>query len=61
MIPIEWNSRKEAINTQLTNGHVKDMMQEKEMILDGWNSKKEAINNQNYIGAIEQKEIIPGG
>ena len=31
------------------------------MIPDGFNSKREASNNQHDLGAIDKKEMIPGG
>ena len=28
---------------------------------DGWNSKREDSHNQHYCGAIDKKDMIPGG
>ena len=50
MIPVGWNSQKEAGNTQKNPGPVEDVLLEKETIPDGWNRNRQ-----------DNKEMIPGG
>ena len=54
MIPVGWNSQREAGNTQQNYGPVKDVMQEKETTPYELNSKREASNKQHDLGAIVQ-------
>ena len=56
MMPVGWNSKKEARNTKHNHGPVGDMLSEKEMIPDGWNSKREDSYNQYDLGAIDKND-----
>ena len=56
MMPVGWNSKKEARNTQHNHDPVEDMLSEKEMIPDGWNSKREDSYNQYDLGATDKND-----
>ena len=61
MMPIGWNIKKEARNSQ----PVQSALEKKEMIPGGWISQRKAANTQHHPGLVkdnmEEKEMIPGG
>ena len=55
MIPVGWNSQREAGNTQQKPGLLKLYCKKNN------SCKREASNNQHDLGVIDNKEMIPGG